>query len=58
MVYKTNQSDFDFGDEEESNEELEKPQVKVSLVEKEEPKSLPVMHGKVLDDNGNVVATF
>lgn len=54
----TQQSDFDFGDKEESEEEPEKPQVKVTLVEKEEPKSLPVMHGRILDDNGNVVATF
>jgi len=35
----------------------EEPQVKVSLVEKEEPK--PVMaHGKILDDDGNVIGTF
>ncbi len=49
-------SDFDFGgDEEESEEE---PKVKVTLVEKEEPKSIPVMHGKILDDDGNVIGTF
>jgi len=52
----TQQSDFDFGDEEESEEE---PQVKVSLVEKEELRPTPVIaHGKILDDDGNVVGTF
>ena len=48
-------SDFDFGDEEESEEE---PQVKVTLVEKEEPIPRVMAHGKVLDDDGNVIGTF
>lgn len=50
-------SDFDFGgDEEESEEE---PQVKVTLIEKEESKPTPTMaHGKLLDDFGNVIGTF
>jgi len=49
-------SDFDFGgDEEESEEE---PKVKVTLVEKEEPKPSVIMQGNVVDDNGNVVGTF
>ncbi len=52
----TQQSDFDFGDVEEESEG--EPQVKVTLVEKEEPKSIPVMHGKILDDDGNVIGTF
>jgi len=52
----TNQSDFDFGgDEEESEEE---PQVKVTLVEKEEPIPRVMAHGKILDDYGNVIGTF
>jgi len=52
----TNQSDFDFGGEDESEEE---PQVKVSLVEKEEPKPTPIIaHGKILNDDGNVIGTF
>ena len=53
--------------EEESEEE---PKVKVTLVEKEEPKpivteiitkkhEIPVIsHGKILDDYGNVIGTF
>ncbi len=37
--------------------EDEEPQVKVTLVEKE--KHEPVMaHGKILDDDGNVIGTF
>jgi len=37
----------------------EEPQVKVSLIEKEEPKPTPVIaHGKILDDFGNVIGTF
>jgi len=52
----TQQSDFDFGDVEEESEG--EPQVKVTLVEKEQPKSIPVMHGKILDDDGNVIGTF
>ena len=50
-----NSSDFDFGgDDDESEEE---PEVKVTLVEKE--KHEPVMaHGKILDDDGNVIGTF
>ena len=53
----TQQSDFDFGEEEEESEE--EPQVKVSLVEKEELRPTPVIaHGKILDDDGNVVGTF
>lgn len=54
----TQQSDFDFGDEEE-----EESQVKVSLVEKEEPKPIvteikEIKHGKIWDDKGNLVGTF
>ena len=48
-------SDFDFGDEEESEEE---PQVKVTLIEKEEPKPRVMAHGTIEDDDGNVVGTF
>jgi len=50
-------SDFDFGgDDDESEEE---PKVKVTLIEKNESKPIPVIsHGKILDDNGNVVGTF
>jgi predicted DNA-binding protein len=49
-------SDFDFGDEEEESEE---PKVKVSMVEEETPKSIPVIaHGKILDDFGNIIGTF
>jgi len=52
-------SDFDFGDEEEeTDEEPEKPQVKITLIEKEEPKPIVMAHGKILDDFGNVVGTF
>jgi len=50
----TTESKFDFGDEEESEEE---PQVKVTLVEKEKHESV-MAHGKILDDNGNVIGTF
>ena len=51
-----NSSDFDFGgDDDESEEE---PEVKVTLVEKEEPKPPVIMHGKILDDFGNVIGTF
>ena len=52
----TNQSDFDFGDDEEEPEE--EPQVKVSLVEKDEPIPPVMAHGKILDDYGNVIGTF
>jgi len=52
----TQQSDFDFGEEEEESEE--EPQVKVTLVEKEEPIPRVMAHGKILDDDGNVIGTF
>jgi len=46
-------SDFNFGGDEEESE------VKVTLIEKEEPKPIPVIaHGKILDDDGNVIGTF
>ena len=47
----TNQSDFDFGDDEEMDETKEEPEPK-------QVESAVVMHGKILDDDGNVVATF
>jgi len=57
----TQTSDFDFGDEEETDEtkaEPKKPQMKITLVEKEEPEPPVMAHGKVLDDDGNVIGTF
>lgn len=57
----TQTSDFDFGDDEEVNEtkeEFKQPQVKVSLVEKEEPEPRVLAHGKILDDYGNVIGAF
>ena len=52
----TQQSDFDFGDEEEESEE--EPQGKITLIKKEELKPLVISHGKILDDDGNVIGTF
>ena len=50
----TNQSNFDFGGDEEEPDE-DKPIVTEII---EPKKSSMVMHGKVLDDAGNVVGTF
>ena len=58
----TQQSDFNFGEEEEANEtkvEPEKPQVKITVIDVEEPRPTPsIAHGKLLDDFGNVIGTF
>jgi len=53
-------TNFDFGDEEMNETKVpEKPQVKITLVEKDEPKPTPIIaHGKILDDYGNVIGTF
>jgi len=51
-----NSSNFDFGDED-KEEETEEP--KPIITEIIEPKkSSMVMHGKILDDDGNVIGTF
>ena len=47
----TQTSDFDFGDDEEMDETKEEPEPK-------QVESTAVMHGRILDDNGNVVGTF
>ena len=49
-----NSCDFDFGDEEE--EEPEK--ITISEIPKKEQKPKVFTHGKILDDNGNVIGTF
>jgi len=55
----TNESDFDFGDEEEEIEEEPKEPAKISVTRiPDEPKSFPVMHGKILDDYGNIIGSF
>jgi len=47
-------SEFDFGDEEE-----EEPQkITISEIPKKEQKPKVFTHGKILDDNGNVIGTF
>ena len=53
-------SDFDFGDEEETDDSEEpKPIVtEIKTIDSEPEKSSMVMHGKILDDFGNVVGTF
>ena len=55
----TNESNFDFGDEEEIEESEPKPIVTEIKTRNSEPeKSSMVMHGKILDDDGNVIGTF
>ena len=53
-------SDFDFGDEEETDDSEEpKPIVtEIKTIDSEPEKSSMVMHGKILDNFGNVVGTF
>ncbi len=53
-------SDFDFGDEEETDDSEEpKPIVtEIKTIDSEPEKSSMIMHGKILDDFGNVVGTF
>ncbi len=53
-------SDFDFGDEEETDDSEEpKPIVtEIKTIDSEPEKSSMIMHGKILDDFGNVVRTF
>lgn len=49
----TQQSDFDFGDEEE--ESKEEPMI---IVEDVPDDPIPMAHGKIYDDDGNLVGTF
>ncbi len=49
----TQQSDFDFGEEEEESEE--EPRI---IVEHVPDDPIPMAHGKIYDDNGNLVGTF
>jgi len=49
----TQQSDFDFGDEEEESEN--EPKIIVEEVPKD---PIPMAHGKIYDDDGNLVGTF
>jgi len=54
-------SDFDFGDEEETDDSEEEPKpivTEIKTIDSEPEKSSMVMHGKILDDFGNVVGTF
>ena len=54
-------SDFDFGDEEETDDSEEEPKpivTEIKNIDSEPEKSSMVMHGKILDDFGNVVGTF
>jgi len=51
------QSDFDFGDEDEE-EEIEEPKPIVTEIVTKKPESRVITHGKILDDYGNVVGTF
>ena len=55
----TNQSDFDFGDEEEIEESEPKPIVTEIKSKDSKPEPTPIIaHGKILDDFGNVIVTF
>ena len=58
----TQQSDFDFGEEEEESEEpLATSEGKIIGIAPPEPivtEVKDVMHGKILDDDGNVIGTF
>ena len=57
----TQQSDFDFGDEEETDDSEEEPKpivTEIKTIDSEPEKSSMIMHGKILDDFGNVVGTF
>ena len=46
-------SNFDFGDEEEESKEEPK------IIVKDAPEdTIPMAHGKIFDDNGNLVGTF
>ena len=49
----TNKSNFDFGDEEEESED--EPKIIVEEVPKD---PIPMAHGKIYDDDGNLVGTF
>ena len=49
----TLQSDFDFGEEEEESEEGSR-----IIVENVPDDPIPMAHGKIYDDNGNLVGTF
>jgi len=49
----TQQSDFDFGEEEEESEEESR-----IIVENVPDDPIPMAHGKIYDDNGNLVGTF
>ena len=53
----TNESDFDFGVDEEVEEP--KPIVTITEITTKDSEHKPVMaHGKILDDEGNVIGTF
>ncbi len=49
----TQQSDFDFGDEVEESED--EPKI---IVEEVPEDPIPMAHGKIYDDDGNLVGTF
>ena len=54
----TNQSDFDFGDNDEEEIEGDEPKPIVTEIVTRKPEIPVIAHGKILDDDGNVIGTF
>jgi len=51
-----NSSNFDFGNEDDEEETEEPKPIVTEIIEPE--KSSVIAHGKILDDDGNVIGTF